>query len=63
MASGRATWVKADQRMTGHWEYQWSSDRFLIVLDERDPITGQERRFTTGNDVPEWGDWKRESKD
>lgn len=53
-----ATWVNGKRRMTGWWLYNRSTDRFYIRLNSRDRITGEDRRITTANDSPEWGNWK-----
>lgn len=55
----RATWVNGKKKQTGRWTYNRPSDRFDIVLDSKDPITGQERRLSVFGDYPEWGNWKR----
>ena len=55
-----AVWRNGKRKVTGHWVYNRGSDTFLIILDSRDRITGQQRRFTVHGDTPEWGNWKRE---
>ena len=57
--SADTTWVNGKRRQTGSWSYNQTSDTFTINLDSRDPVTGLQRVFTTHNDVPEWGNWKR----
>jgi hypothetical protein len=49
----KARWIKGDKIITGEWEYIWQSDRFIIRLDSRDPITGQYRSFCVCGDEPE----------
>lgn len=55
----RAVWVNGKKRITGAWLYNWASERFLIVLDSTDKVTGMRRRIVTDNDTPEWGNWRR----
>ena len=57
----RATWVNGKRKLTGAWEYIWHADRFRIVLDSRDRITGQNRVIVTAGsqaEKPEWGNWR-----
>lgn len=54
----KGKWTDGKITVWGEWEYQWSSDRFLIVLDSRDPITGEQRRMVVSGDMPEWGKFK-----
>ncbi len=54
------TWTKGKRKITGWWEYYRPSDTFTIVLDSKDPVTGQERRVVTHNDKPEFNGWKLE---
>lgn len=56
----RATWTNGKRSVTGCWEWVWSAQRFVIVLDSRDRMTGEQRRIVTSNDTPEWGNWKRQ---
>lgn len=61
MAGARATWrhPKRARLQAGEWEYNRSGGYFVIRLDSEDPVTGQRRVFTTYNDTPDWGEWKR----
>lgn len=54
-----ATWTDGSITVTGHWEYYRPSDKFIITLSSKDPITKQIRVIETYRDVPEWGDFKR----
>ena len=51
-------WVNGKKVVTGCWTYNWASDRFQIVLNVRDGITGGKKRFVVVGDSPEWGNWK-----
>lgn len=53
-----ATWTNGKRKLTGLWEYIWHSDSFLISLDSRDRITGEQRVFRVHGDTPEWGNWR-----
>jgi hypothetical protein len=55
-----AIWINGKKKIKGRWIYNWCADKFCIILDSKDPITGQNRRIETYNDVPEWGKWKLE---
>lgn len=59
MASGRAIWVNGKKKVSGHWNYLWSADKFIIQLDSIDRTTKRPRVFTVTGDTPEWGNWKR----
>lgn len=54
----KATWTNGKRRVTGYWEYHRHSDRFLIILDSRDRLTGRQRRMEIATERPEWGNWK-----
>jgi hypothetical protein len=56
----RATWQNGRRTMTGQWEYIWHADRFRIVLDQIDRVTGQNKVIVTAGsqrEKPEWGNW------
>lgn len=53
-----AEWTNGKRLVRGWWSYYWPADRFDIVLDSRDRITGERRRISVNNDRPEWGNWK-----
>lgn len=53
-----AIWTDGVRELTGRWRYNWASNRFLIVLDSKDRITGDHRRLVVAGDKPEWGKWK-----
>ena len=51
----KAAWTNGKSAVSGWWEYHWPSDRFVIILDQRDRTTGaRQKTFTTCNDTPEW---------
>lgn len=52
-----ATWINGKQTVKGRWEYIWQSDRFVIILDKKDRITGDNRKIVVAGDRPEWGNW------
>lgn len=54
-----ATWRNGTKTVTGRWTYYRPSDRFDIVLDSKDPVTGQQRTIQVYGDYPEWDNWKR----
>jgi hypothetical protein len=54
----RGVWKKGKKLLRGWYSYNWGADRFCIVLERRDPVTGQERRILVGGDEPEWNGWK-----
>jgi len=54
----RATWVNGNRKITGYYSYYRPADRFDIVLDSKDPITGRQRSLSVHGDEPEWGGWK-----
>lgn len=54
----RDVWVNGKRRVTGHWTYHWAPDRFTITLDQKDRITGENKRLVVAGDKPEWGNWK-----
>jgi len=55
----RGTWINKKRKITGWWQYNWSADRFTIILDSKDRITGRNRSIVTEgiNSRPEWGNW------
>jgi len=55
----QSTWINGKRKVTGTWQYNWSSDSFTIFLDQRDRVTGEYKVVFTTNDTPEWGNWKR----
>lgn len=55
----RGMWYNGKRYIKGHWQYNWSSDSFSVVLDITDRITGMRRSFGVWNDTPEWGNWKK----
>lgn len=61
----KATWTNGKREITGRHSYYRPSDRFDIVLDSVDPITGRQRELSVHGDTPEWGRWelKREAED
>ena len=55
-----AKWTNGKSRVGGHWQFNWASNRFTIVLDSKDGVTGRGRTITVAGDKPEWGNWKLE---
>lgn len=53
------TWTDGKRKVTGYWQYNWSSDSFTIQLDEKDETTGLSKCFKVYGEKPEWGNWKR----
>src|SRR5690348_16977929 len=53
-----AEWTNGKRRLSGRWEYVWHTDRFHIVLDRKDRITGFRRELLVAAEHPEWGRWK-----
>lgn len=58
----RAVWINGKKRITGTYEWCWASQRYHVVLDSRDPITGLIRVLSLSGDAPEWGKWKLEDR-
>jgi hypothetical protein len=54
----KGTWRNGKKKVTGWWRYRWAAERFDIVLDSIDPITGTSRTLCVSGDSPEWGNWK-----
>jgi hypothetical protein len=54
----KAVWQKGDVTVTGKWYYHWAADRFHIILDKEDEITGQRPEIWTTNDHPEFNGFK-----
>ena len=54
----KATWKNGKRTVTGFWSYDWASDRFTVILDSRDRITGQQKQFLVAGSRPEWGNWR-----
>jgi hypothetical protein len=57
----RGTWKNKKRTVSGSWEYNPISDRFIIFLDQRDRITGLHKQIVTAGsqrELPEWGNWK-----
>ena len=54
----KATWKKGKKKIHGHYKYRWASDKFVIYLDSKDPITGLYRVFDVYGEKPEWNDWE-----
>jgi hypothetical protein len=57
----RATWKNGKRTIGGSWEYIPASDRFVILLDQRDRVTGLRKQIVTAGsqrELPEWGNWK-----
>jgi len=55
----KARWTNGKRTVSGWWEYIWQSDRFFIIIDQRDRTTGaSQKTLTTHNDTPEWGNFK-----
>lgn len=61
----KGTWVntKTNEIITGKWLYIRATDSFHIILDSRDPITGEQRSLSTGWDTPKWGNWKLQEQE
>jgi len=59
MSRHEAIWSDGKTTVQGTWEYYRPSDKFIIWLDSKDPVTGRQRVVETHGDVPEWGKWKR----
>lgn len=57
----RATWKNNTRTVTGWWSYNWSADRFHIVLNLQDRITGRQKQIVVAGETPEWGNWRLES--
>jgi hypothetical protein len=53
-----AIWKNGDRRVRGRWSYNWAADRFYVVLDSKDRITGMKREMCIAGDTPEWGGWR-----
>lgn len=51
-------WVNKRRIVTGYWNYVWSADMFVIVLNSTDRLTGMQRVLHVHGDTPEWGNWK-----
>jgi len=62
MSRRKGVWSKGAKKLTGHWEYNWPADRFDVVLDSRDRVTGETRRFSVYGETPEWNGWELERK-
>ena len=58
-----AVWRNGKRTIKGSWTYNWHRDVFFIELESKDKATGENRRFEIYDDVPEWGNWKREGAD
>lgn len=57
-SNNRAKWTKNGEVITGRWNYIWASDKFHIMLDSRDPVTGDYREFYVYDEHPEFNGWK-----
>lgn len=57
-----ATWINGKRRVSGSWIYNWAGDKFVIILNSRDRVTGEPRRIIVHGETPEWGNWRREVK-
>lgn len=54
----KGKWKNGKRIITGLWEYVWSSDRFYVILDSKDRITGENKKVVVTGDTPEWGNWR-----
>lgn len=54
----KARWTNGKTTISGRWYYDWSSDKYFIRLDTKDPVTDKNRRVISGGETPEWGNWK-----
>ena len=55
----KGVWRKKGQLpQTGKWEWCWSSRRFSIHLDSKDPVTGRKRHIIVSGDSPNFNGWK-----
>jgi len=50
-------WANGKKTITGMWDYIWQSDRFIIILDSKDRVTGDNKRIVVAGETPEWGNW------
>ena len=57
----RATWKNNTRTVTGWWSYNWSADRFHIVLHSQDRITRRQKQIVVAGETPEWGNWRLDS--
>jgi hypothetical protein len=55
----KATWTNGKSKKTGYWIYNWQANKFTILLDSYDSVTGRQRSLNVCGDVPEWGKWTR----
>lgn len=44
--------------LEGRWTYNWAADRFTILLDSFDEITGIRRKLIVSGEKPQWGKWR-----
>ncbi len=55
----KGQWFNGKRTISGWWEYIWQSDRFFIILNQKDRTTGEDQKsFSISNDTPEWGKFK-----
>lgn len=48
---------RGKKELTGTWWYL-RNDRFRVLLDSRDRVTGENRELIVVGDRPEWGNWE-----
>lgn len=53
-----ASWKKGKKTITGIWKYNWQKNKFTIILDSKNRITGTNIKVETFGDTPEWNGWK-----
>jgi hypothetical protein len=53
----KGSWRNGKRVITGWWNYHWASDAFVIILDQKDRITGDNKRILVKGETPEWGNW------
>lgn len=55
----KAKWKKGKKIITGSYEYIWSGDFFWVILDKKNPITGEEVVIKTYDDNVSFNGWKK----
>lgn len=51
-------WKSGEKTIKGYWAY-CGNDRFHILLNSKDKITGLQHSFDVVGESPEWGNWLR----
>ena len=58
MGWNNGAWTKNGEKITGKWYYNWHSDTYTIILDNKDHITDRNIEIIVHADEPLFNGWR-----